>query len=164
MNSTTAIQSNSDNPRPWYREKYVWLVILFPFMSICMGITIIVLSVKSYDGLVVDDYYKRGMAINEILARDERADQLSLSATLNWRSQAKTLAVKLSADNGFNYPDTVQVKLMHATRGGMDQSITMDHAGNGRYLAKVKPLAPGHWHVEIAARDWRLMESIWQTM
>ena len=164
MTTATTIQSYTDKPRPWYREKYVWLVIFFPVMSICMGITTIVLAVNSYDGLVVDDYYKRGMAINEVLARDERADELGLSVNLDWHSQASKLAVEISANNDFAYPETVQAKLMHSTRGGMDQSVTMEYAGNGRYLTTVKPLAPGHWHVQISSGDWRLLDSLWETM
>ena len=166
MNTATAIQSQTNKPRPWYREKYVWLVILFPVMSIFMGVITIILAVKSYDGLVVDDYYKRGMAINEVLARDERADELGLSIRLDWRTQANRLAVELKADNNYNfeYPDTVQAKLMHATRGSMDQSVTMEHAGNGRYLTTVQPLAPGQWYVQISSGDWRLLDSLWETI
>lgn len=165
MNSTSTIQATgSDRPVKWYREFYVWLVIFFPVMSIFMGITTIVLSVSSYDGLVVDDYYKRGLAINEVLAREEKADELGLSSSLKVNSADGQVAIRLSANDSFDYPEQLNVRFMHATRGGHDQSLHLSRTSNGRYEGSITSLPPGHWHVEIAAGNWRLLDSHWETM
>lgn len=149
-------------PVRWYREAYVWLVILFPVLSIIMGITILTLSIKSFDGMVVDDYYKQGMIINEVLARDDKARESGLNARIDWEVASDTIQVELSADSGFNYPAELKAAFMHATRGGLDVTVELDRIGEQSYLATAPGLAPGRWHVEIAADDWRLLEEHWQ--
>lgn len=163
-NDTTMSNANDEMSVKWYREFYVWLLIFFPVMSIFMGITTIVLSVNSYDGLVVDDYYKRGLAINEILARDEKADQLGLSSSLHVNADEGQIAVRLSAAGAFDYPDQIDVNFMHATRGGHDQSLKLSRTAKGSYQGNLTSLQPGHWHVEIAADNWRLLDSYWQEL
>jgi len=150
-------------PVKWYREFYVWLVILFPVMSIFMGITTIALSVSSYDGLVVDDYYKRGLAINEVLAREERAENLGLESSLDINPVDSVISVQLAAASPeFSYPEQLQIKFMHATRAGHDQALRLTQMETGMYRGGMDTLAPGYWHVEIAADDWRLLDSYWQ--
>ncbi|MGB5604303.1 MAG: FixH family protein, partial [Gammaproteobacteria bacterium] len=67
---------------PWYTYKIVWLVIAIPAASVFAGMFMIYLAVNTDDGLVVDDYYKEGMAINQSLLRDKTATKLGLSAQL----------------------------------------------------------------------------------
>ena len=68
----TAVMSEK---KPWYAEPWVWLMISFPLAAVIGGMITIYLAVLTSDGLVVDDYYKRGKAINVDLARD-RAKEL----------------------------------------------------------------------------------------
>ena len=46
--------------RHWYQEGYVWLVIAIPGLAVVMGVVLITLASTSFDGLVADDYYKKG--------------------------------------------------------------------------------------------------------
>ena len=66
----------------WYREPWVWLLIFFPLAAVVGGMVTLYLAVTTSDGLVVDDYYKRGKAINRDLARDTVAAQHRLVASL----------------------------------------------------------------------------------
>ena len=67
---------------PWYKYKLVWMIIAIPAASVIAGINMIYLAVNTDDGLVVDDYYKEGMAINQSLQRDKTAAELGLTARL----------------------------------------------------------------------------------
>ena len=67
-------------PALWYREPLVWMVIAIPASSVVFGIFMLVVSIQSYDGLLVDDYYKRGMEINRVLDRDRAAARHGMSA------------------------------------------------------------------------------------
>ena len=164
-NDTPTIQApGNGKPAKWYREFYVWLLIFFPVMSIFMGITTIVLSINSYDGLVVDDYYKRGLAINEVLAREEKADAFGLSSSLKVDSSEGRVTVRLLASERFDFPSQINVRLMHATRAGHDQSLQLFRTADSSYEGSIASLPPGRWHVEIAAGNWRLLESHWETM
>ena len=70
--------------KPWYREPFVWLVILFPASAVIGGMITISLAISSDDGLVVDDYYKRGLEINRTLERDKAAARHGIQATLGF--------------------------------------------------------------------------------
>ena len=67
---------------PWYKYKLVWMIIAIPAASVIAGINMIYLAVNTDDGLVADDYYKEGMAINQNLKRDRTAAELGLGAEL----------------------------------------------------------------------------------
>ena len=62
----------------WKQEPLVWLLIAIPAAAVIMGIVMLTLAIKSYSGLVIDDYYKHGKQINRVLARDRFAHELGL--------------------------------------------------------------------------------------
>ena len=66
--------------KAWYREPWPWLLMAGPAIVIVAGFYTLWLAVRSDDGLVADDYYKRGLAINQTLLRAQRAEQLTLRA------------------------------------------------------------------------------------
>ena len=52
---------------PWYREPWPWLLMSGPATVIVAGIYTSVLAFSGTDGLVADDYYKQGLAMNKTL-------------------------------------------------------------------------------------------------
>ena len=72
--------TNSSRPLPWYREPLVWMVLAIPATAVLGGVVMLVLANATWDGLVADDYYRRGMQINRSLARDAEAARLGLRA------------------------------------------------------------------------------------
>ena len=68
----------------WKTQPYVWMLILIPFSAVVVGMIMLTLAIKSDTGLVVDDYYKKGKQINQVLARDLAASTMGLSAALNF--------------------------------------------------------------------------------
>ena len=53
--------------KSWYREPWPWLLMMGPAIVIVAGFYTLWLAIQSNDGLVADDYYKRGLAINQTL-------------------------------------------------------------------------------------------------
>lgn len=141
-------------PRRWYREPWVWLVIALPLTAVVGGMITIYLAVTTSDGLVVDDYYARGKAINLDLARDAAARRYGVTASLVLY-QGDTLRLQLNAING-SWPDSISLSLLHPTRAGHDQVLQLTHAGAGNYQGRIKPLGNGHWYIQLEADDWRL--------
>ena len=74
----------SDTPiPPWYKQFWPWFLLGLLFSSIVFSTGFAIMSIKSYDGMVVqEDYYEHGKAINMVLAKQERARELNLSADL----------------------------------------------------------------------------------
>lgn len=70
------------NPQPWYKQFWPWFIISLPLSAVIGGIATLVLALQSPNSMVVDDYYKAGLAINETLARERAAAEQGLSALL----------------------------------------------------------------------------------
>ncbi len=142
--------------REWYRQPMVWLLIAIPLSAVLMGVTIIILAVVSNDGMVADDYYRRGMEINQSLARDRIAARYGLRAVVKLDTDGKAIHATLRADNVLRFPDSVQLTLSHATQSGLDRSIRLIQTAGRVYQAGLPELPVGRWYVQLHARDWRL--------
>ena len=71
-------QATTHSTVPWYREPWPWLLMLGPAGAIIAGAFTVWLAVVHEDGLVADDYYKQGLAINKVIRRQSQAVQLGL--------------------------------------------------------------------------------------
>jgi hypothetical protein len=142
-------------PRKWYREPWPWLLMAGPAVVVAAGIFTTWLAVKSNDGLVADDYYKQGVAINKTLARDERARALGLQGSLELAADETVVRLEMKA--GAELPTRLHLVLSHATRAGLDRELIL--AGDARgWRGQALALPDGHWRVvvEDEAKTWRL--------
>lgn len=147
---------NTTAAQPWYREKLVWLLIAPPAVSIAVGMTMLYLAIASSDGLVVDDYYRQGKAINQVLKRDEAARSYAAHAELTMANDEVALTLAGTAAT----QATVQLKFLHATRDVHDVTLALTRAADGRYHATLPPLPHGRWYVQLEGNDWRLLGSM----
>jgi len=140
--------------RPWYREPWPWLLMAGPAAALLAGAATLWLAVASADGLVADDYYRQGLAINKVLAREEAARRLGLSAKVDLKEGR--LVVILHGQK----PEALFVHLAHATRAGHDLRLRLAPAGAGRYEAELPPLPAGRWRivVEDPRSSWRIVQ------
>jgi len=146
--------------RPWYREPWVWLMISLPMTAVIASMFTIYKAVSTADGLVVDDYYKRGKAINMDLARDAAAVryQLKASVDIDLRENRVQLLLESAA---MESPATLIFRLLHPTQAGYDQVIMLQHGGDGMYAGAIDELTRGNWYLQLEADDWRLSGSMW---
>jgi hypothetical protein len=130
-----------------------------PFIVIVAGFVTAWLAVTSSDGLVTDDYYQKGLAVAETLARSHRAETLGIAAGVSLTREK--MKVRLSGNEQFNPPATLKVILSHPTRAGLDRVLVLQREG-GAYWGEMLLPASGHWLVMIEdeAKDWRLMGSM----
>ena len=149
----------NDLPTPWYRVPQLWLVLGLP-AAVVVGCAIaMVIAWRNFDGPVVDDYYRRGLEINRDLARDRRAAELGLHAVVDYAAGGE-LTVTITATDSSALPDTLPLRLLHATRAGLDTAVLLPRTETGRYQAPALRLAPGRWYLQIDAADWRLRETV----
>ena len=141
--------------RPWYREPWVWLMIALPASAVIGGMITIYLAIVSSDGLVEDDYYKRGKTINLELARDQVAAQQELQAILGINPQTGRVMVTLESRDNV-HPERIRFLLLHPTRAGKDQRIQLELDSKGVYTGTAGPVEPANWHVQLETDDWRL--------
>ena len=137
---------------PWYRHRWPWLLMLGPGAVVVAGAFTLWLAFASADGLVADDYYKQGLAVNRVLAKEEEARRLGVSAEV--RIGGGEIAVRVAGQ----HPQALFVRLAHATRAGLDVRLRLAPAADGVYRAELAPLAAGHWQVVIEdpRGSWRI--------
>ena len=144
------MNANGARTQPWYREPWPWILMAGPAVVVVAGLFTAWLAVRSNDGLVVDDYYKQGLAINRTLRRSDAAAHLGIQAEL--RLVNGHVRVLLSGAGG----DALGLQLVHPTRAGMDQHIKLRMVRPGLYEGELAPAHAGRWHVVLEQRDWRL--------
>lgn len=142
--------------QPWYKERWPWLLMAGPAIVIVAGVITTWLAVVSNDGLVTDDYYKQGLAVNQTLKRDHQASSLGLHGDV--MRAGLNLRLLLRADGDAGLPSTITLKLAHPTRAGQDQLIELTSDGQGLYTGKLSADVTGRWLVSIEdpAGQWRL--------
>jgi hypothetical protein len=148
-------RATSNASQPWYREPWPWILMAGPAAVIVAGAVTTWLAVTSFDGLVADDYYRRGLAINQELKRDQAVLDRGITAVVE--SRGGVLRVRLQARDAL--PDVVFVRLVHATRAGHDQRLRLALAAPGVYETGLPALPAGRWRVVIEdpRGEWRIV-------
>lgn len=143
-------------PRPWYREPWPWILVSGPAIVVCAGVATAVIAVETNDGLVADDYYQRGLAINKVIAREQHAQALGLAATVQFNADRDRVRVLITAGTAPAEPP--KLKLVNATRSGLDRNVTLHASGAGVYEGAVRIPVEGPWHLQLeeAHGAWRL--------
>jgi hypothetical protein len=144
--------------KPWYRHPWPWLLMAGPFIVVVAGLTTAYLAVISNDGLVEEDYYKQGLAVNQMSARDRRAVALALHAEVMRGADSVQIRVLLRARSGTLLPQALRLRLVHPTRPGIDQTLVLLADGAGSYTGKLGAPLSGRWHVALEDEkdEWRL--------
>lgn len=144
---------------PWYRQGWPWFLMALPATAVVAGIATVIIAIKSNDGLVVGDYYKQGLAIQQTMERGEEAARLGLAAEI--ALSAGQVRVHLASSKGATVPDSIFLTITHPTRDDMDQAVSLVGA-NGEYSAQIQPLQAGRWHLllEDESRAWRMTGTI----
>ena len=146
----------------WTRNPMVWLVIFFPSLAVVAGIITILIAANTEDGLVVDDYYKKGLQINQVISHDKKAKDLGLSAFVDVNTQSGEILLTLNSQKAYEASDEITFKLIHRTRSGQDQTTTLSRIGKeSEYRGYLKPpIIEGRWTIQILAQEeWRLKQN-----
>lgn len=141
---------------PWWKEPWPWILMAGPATVIVASAITIYLAVTTSDGLVADDYYKRGLAINQELARSDRARAAGLRARLTLDIESGAVVVLL--EGAEHPPAQLRLALTHPTRAGLDRKITLVRGPDGSYVGRIDMAARGRRLavLENETHDWRL--------
>ena len=116
----------------------------------------VVLAGRSHDGLVADDYYKQGLAINRTLDRERNAAMLHVSGSLEFSADRRRVRLLLRQDG--ELPRALRLTFVHPTRAGLDQEIQLVRAAPGAFAGALRVPVSGRWlfTLEDEARSWRV--------
>jgi len=141
---------------PWYRQPWPWILMAGPAFVVVAGLAMAWVAFSGQDGLVVDDYYRQGLAINQTLSRDAKAAELGLLGGV----QLSGDGIEVSISSDAPLPKQVRIALVHPTLSGMDQFVFAPEVAPGRYFARIKPLMPSRWRILAEGGDWRLVAEV----
>jgi len=142
----------------WYKQFWPWFLIFFPATAVIAGIATLILAVQSDDGLVNDNYYKAGLAINQTLELKQKAHTLNLSANANWDELTQTITLNLTGKLP-EPPQRLILQLAHATRAKQDQTVTLFLSPDKKnYTGRIHKVISGSWItiLEPEEKNWRI--------
>lgn len=157
---SSALSMMNADKQIWYKEPWPWFLMGLPLAAVVAGIATLIVAVRSDDGLVIDEYYKQGLGINKLLARQEMASKMGLEATVSMFDNK--LSVTLKGDVGVVLPERIQLVLSRPTRAGEDTGLALNRVADGRYEGALKSPSLGHWNVlvEDSVESWRMSGSV----
>lgn len=143
--------------------KNYWPVVLFsiPFAAVLFGILMISTAVYFPDDVVVDQYYKEGMAINERIADSEKAKTLGIAARITVVGD-RVSAVIEGSENSLH-----QLNFYHVTDETRDFSLKLLKQGD-RFTARdemnlsKQMNEAGVWYVELVGVELSGVEQGWR--
>ena len=142
---------------PWYRQFWPWFIFGLPFTVVIAGLVTVWIAVNNADSVVVDDYYKEGLAINRELGKEQRATDLRLTADLRYDGEA--IDVFLAGDDR---PAAMVLKLSHPMDEARDQTLALAQVNPGHYRVPTQLGQSRRWHwqleplTEREVAEWRL--------
>jgi hypothetical protein len=146
---------------PWYRQFWPWFLMALPASAVVAGLATVFIAVMHQDNLVVDDYYKQGLAINQTLNQQFAAKALNLTADATLNPESGKLTIVLSANSAIDEP-ALKLSLVHATLARLDQVIILHREAMNTYVATVNNIKNGKWHLILAPVDdhWQIKANV----
>jgi len=144
---------------PWYRHPWPWILMAGPAVAVVAGFVTMYIAFTHADPLVIDQYYKEGLAINRVLERDHAALARGYRATIVFNEDRTLVRVQMA---GEGLPAELRLHFIHLTRSGFDREFFARQIQPGIYQAFAQLPDAARWNVELedAQRQWRLT-GIW---
>lgn len=142
--------------KPWFREPWFWLLFTPPTVAVVAGVITMAIAIDTFDGVVSDDYYRQGLAINQSIERDARARDLALTAQVQFNPSGDQVRVTLTGPIQADQP--LMLRLVRAARSGDDQDIPLSRIAPGLYAGRLATPISGRWHLQLedGERQWRI--------
>lgn len=152
MHSNTPVQ-------PWYKEFWAWFIIAILVFAVVIGLTLVYISIKGGDTLVVSNYYDAGKGINQSLEREKLADRLGMSGELTLDNATGSAELVL---NGISRPQVLTLNLISPTQAEKDRRVILQPVDSNIYRGILQDEVSGRRFVEVLGleegKEWRLFD------
>ncbi|MBW8191512.1 FixH family protein [Neiella marina] len=150
----------SVDTKPWYKQFWPWFILAFPLSAVVACFVTLFIFLGAQPDMVVDDYYKKGKAINFQKEKQSAALDLGLSAAVEITDAQITLRFEANEDalDG----SALQLDFYHTTQAKRDFSVLAVLNGKGEYVAPLPKTIVNKWQLSIMPFDqrWRLRKTI----
>jgi hypothetical protein len=146
-----------EDNEPWYKQFWPWFLISLPATAVIGSMISIKLAVDTADGLVIDDYYKEGLAINKDITKEKLAKTLGLAANIDIDNETGQLHLLLLGKLS-DPPKRLKMSLIHPTKSGFDVQLQLTKSGDGEYMSRMPKIVPAKWHVSVMPEneEWKI--------
>ena len=147
-----------EDTQPWYRQFWPWFLIMLPASVVVAGISMVFIANRGADDLVVDEYYKDGLAINRKLEKIEQAASLGVSAYLAFEGDQVVVTTEGPVTDA-----QLQLHLSHPLEADRDFTVTVVQSTPGEYRGRLVAGVGPRWHWALVSDGepaWRLDGSI----
>lgn len=130
-----------------------------PAAVIVAGAVTAWLAISGMDGLVEDDYYKQGLAVNQRKQRDAEAGARGLVVFIRLGGDGRRLEMEYHSAAQLPKPPAVGLHLAHPTRAGQDIDVALALGSDGVYRGELERTPAGRWYVSVddSTLSWRLL-------
>jgi len=145
--------NDNNQPKVWYKQFWPWFLIALPMSAVIASMITINIAFTDRDGLVKDDYYKAGKAINRDITRKKNAENLGVTANTQFDLQKGGITATLN-DASIGNVDKLIITLIHPTRSNNDMGIVLQKSADKTYVGKIEQkINPGNWWVRISPEN-----------
>ena len=148
-----------NNVLPWYKEFWPWFIIGMLSFSVVLGLSLLTISIRNADSLVVSNYYDAGKGINISLEREKLAEQMEVAGLLTLDSATGQVDFVIT---GQSKPQHLVLNLISPTQPERDRRIVLQPIGKDVYRGLLEDHIQGRRFVEILGTEdtaqWRLFE------
>ena len=130
---------------PWYKQIWLWLVLAPLIMVIGASFFMIYLAISSSDGVVVDNFYKDGLAIKVREQQDEYALQRNIKAELKIENQQINLQLSGHLEV---LPAQLKLQIIFPTLASKDVNVILTESG-GMYTGALPETLEGRRQLQI---------------
>ncbi len=147
--------------KPWFRQFWPWFLIAIPLSSVVMGIVMIKLAMGGKDSLVRQEWYKDGLAINQRVDKQLKAQELGIQASLTLDKVSGDLFLDTS-NLDTHQENQLALSLIHPTLENKDRTLQLYLAPDNRFYTKLDFQPRGFYYLLItpASDQWEIESSV----
>lgn len=132
-------------------------------LTVTANMIMLYFSIVSFDGLVEDNYYSKGLNYQKEIEREKVQEKLGWKSELHNTGDNFTIIARHLNNKPINGAN-VSLNFFRATQSGYDQEIKLKEVGEGTYQGKVDLKLRGIWSVTTEIRKnnsvWKKKEKI----
>ncbi len=140
--------------KPWYKQFWPWVLIGLPATAVIASVTTLFIAIENKPDMVVEDYYKKGKAIDVDLTRLDNAYKLALKFKMN----VQDTQITLSQTYGEPQTAALRLRFIHRTQQAKDFEQLITANGQGIYTMPLTAPIAGKWTIQVESFDglWRV--------
>ncbi len=147
---------------PWYKQPWLLIAMIPLVATVIAGMTFLVVSIQSSDGIVKEDYYRKARGYYKDPTKQQSAYDKKIATTLAIDNITGDLSIKLAGDFK-QLPKLLSIDFVSPTHQKYDISVNLKQVSDQPfYLGSLPTPIAGKRYIMISAPDqsWRLSDSI----